>query len=88
MGNPVSDRSHNRFAIVGGTAVDFGTAHVIHRSSFIPPTAHRSYQAKPALSLDEHDSNPQKLLFGASSESRLAMEDVAGGSNRIGGDVV
>jgi hypothetical protein len=64
-----SDRYH------GGTAVDFGTARVIHRSVIHP--AHRSSElpSQPARSVNEYDFKPAKLLFGASMDPHLAFEE-------------
>jgi hypothetical protein len=53
-----NDPWHNQTRYHGGTAVDFGTAHVIHRSVIHSLTAHRSYQAKPTRSRNEHDFKP------------------------------
>jgi hypothetical protein len=57
----------------GGTAVDFGTAHVIHRSVIPSPTVHRCYQAKAARSVNEHDFKPAKHGDGRNEQSRIVV---------------
>lgn len=63
-----------RFAILGGTAVDFGTAHVIHRSVIHP--AHRSSELPSQIGAEREGERfqPAKLLFGSPTNPRLSVD--------------
>jgi len=64
------DPWHHYSRYPGGTAVDFGTAHVIHRSVSLP--AHRSYQANPAQRGNNHSN--AKVTGRRNQESLIVVE--------------
>src|SRR5688500_19679671 len=59
---------------VGGTAVDFGTAHVIHRSVIHP--ARRSSELPSQIGAERKGERfqPAKLLFGSPTNPRLSVD--------------
>jgi len=74
-----SDSIHGtiRFAIVGGTAVDFGTAHVIHRSVIHP--AHRSSELPSQIGAEREGErfNPQNYCSDHQPIRDYPLTDVA-----------